>query len=393
MTLSAGLEITASWQVGGKAHGRSGCLPVIYRDNDELASLVAAVVVEWIPALGVVRGGEGETLVQPALPHWEQRLADVASGYVRVEATRRHMAMRLREILLSERWNLGFSKTSVDMLVDQGELGEINWLPDPPGHDYRADPFWLVDEGIARTIFEKYDQGKDHGYIMEGEWQEESWIEWPSKGLPSDSHSSFPYTVYHAGETYCLPERQVEGSLTIWRATLDGWVRHCTLLKERAIDATLIWFDDLWWVLYSLEGPLRNTCLYVAWAESLEGPWRTHPKNPVVTNAATARNGGRTFVHRGNVYRFAQDCTRRYGGSCVLIRVSALSRTDYQQEVMWRFEPDSHWPSGLHSIDVLEDGRCVVDGMRYEFDFKALARKIAKRLGRTSDAVAGRAGL
>ncbi len=47
--------------------------------------------------------------------------------------------------------------------------------------------------------------------------------------------------------------------------------------------------------------------------EGLEGPWEPHRRNPVKCDVRGSRPAGTPFVHGGELYRPAQDGSKRYG--------------------------------------------------------------------------------
>jgi hypothetical protein len=101
----------------------------------------------------------------------------------------------------------------------------------------------------------------------------------------------------------------------------------------------------------------------------VDGPALTqlipHRFNPVVFDAATARNAGRVLTIDGALCRPSQDNSRGiYGHSLNLMRIEHLSLDDYAETRVWRLEPDeASGYTGCHHIDI-RSGRIVIDARR-----------------------------
>jgi hypothetical protein len=149
----------------------------------------------------------------------------------------------------------------------------------------------------------------------------------------------------------------------------DQWTLETTLLEDRrAVDATFHFDGERWWMFVNVapDGARHahdELCLY--WAPSPLGPWQPHPRNPVKSDARSARPAGTLFAHGGSLYRPAQDCTVRYGHAIVVNRIERMSTTEFRERPAWRIEP--RWRKGVVATHTLNsaDGISVVDGMRW----------------------------
>jgi hypothetical protein len=98
------------------------------------------------------------------------------------------------------------------------------------------------------------------------------------------------------------------------------------------------------------------------------GPWKEHPKSPIVDgNAVDGRRGGRILDQGDHVIRFAQDCSKRYGKGVNAFKVTKITESDYEEQRITRkpivrdagqLVRGSRWNRhGMHHIDA-----CQVDG-------------------------------
>src|SRR5205823_5942327 len=100
-------------------------------------------------------------------------------------------------------------------------------------------------------------------------------------------------------------------------------------------------------------------------ADALDGPWRAHPANPIVSDVRSARPAGRIFVRGGSLIRPAQDSAGGYGRAVILNRVDTLTEWAYQETPIARIGTD--WLRGNRGTHTYNfDSRYeVVDGRRW----------------------------
>ena len=190
----------------------------------------------------------------------------------------------------------------------------------------------------------------------------------PHKVLECDHHLSYPFVFEHERAIYMLPETGEAGRVELYRAVEfpDSWRLDRVLLDGlTALDATLHIEAGLLWLFANIvEGHGDKGELWLFSSRSLDGKWRPHPQNPIVTDPGTARPAGRLFRRGGVLIRPGQDCSRRYGEAVVLNRVDALSTTEYRETPVDRIEAD--WMPGIEATHTYTfDSRCeCFDGYR-----------------------------
>ncbi|WP_373499832.1 hypothetical protein [Desulfococcus sp.] len=173
--------------------------------------------------------------------------------------------------------------------------------------------------------------------------------------LEAPFHLSYPYVFRWEGAYYMVPETRAVREVRLYRA-VDfpyGWQFAGVLLKGRRFaDSSLFHFEGRWW-MFTDSG---NTTLRLYWAEGISGPWREHPKSPLIRrDPRIARPGGRAVVLGKEVIRYAQDDLLSYGSRVWGFRVAELTPKTYREEA---------WPSpviaaegrgwnrfGMHTID------------------------------------------
>jgi hypothetical protein len=246
--------------------------------------------------------------------------------------------------------------------------GTVRALPNPPGR-YLADPFPIEVDGRHFLFVEDYSHEERRGAISVTEARSaETWSP-PRRVLEREHHLSYPFVFEHEGAIYMLPESGEAGRIELHRAIEFPyrWQLDRVLLEGlTAVDATLHVEDGRFWLFANVvEGDEHRGELWLFSSRSLDGEWRAHPRNPIVTDPGRARPAGRLFTRAGVLIRPSQDCSRGYGEAVVLNRVDVLSPSEYRETPVDRIEPN--WLAGIEGTHTYTfDSRYeYLDGYRH----------------------------
>jgi hypothetical protein len=241
----------------------------------------------------------------------------------------------------------------------------------PPQGRFWADPFLLEHAGRSWLFFEDFDFTRGRAVISAGTLDARGGLCEPRVVLERDYHLSYPFVFAWQGELFLIPETSGSGRVELYRALRfpDAWTLEGALLEAvSAVDPTLHLTPDGAWLFVnqSVAGGSKNDELFLYHAPTPLGPFRAHPRNPVVSDATHARPAGRLFRLGEALIRPAQDCTRAYGGAIVLCRVEVLAPDEYREVPIRRIDPDwfpgntaTHTFDRTARFDVL-DGRLLV---------------------------------
>jgi len=212
----------------------------------------------------------------------------------------------------------------------------------------------------------------------------------PRVVLDRPYHLSYPYIFGHDGSYYCAPEQYQSGEVALYEAKNfpEGWVKRTVLLSDfPGVDPTLFQHDGRWWLFLTRQDADPWSNLYVFYSDDLLGPWKAHAQNPVKHDPRNARPGGYPFVLDGALLRPVQNCSRTYGGSLMLCRITSLSEDRFAEEVVAELEPKAEWPysAGMHTISAAGDVT-VIDAKRFlpvkNNAREVLAAKLRSAVGR-----------
>ncbi|HEY3696472.1 glucosamine inositolphosphorylceramide transferase family protein [Phenylobacterium sp.] len=291
----------------------------------------------------------------------------------------------------SDIWRIGLVDAKVQAIAAAGTLEglPVRWLPAGPPFTFLADPFGLWRDGALHVFAEAYDYRTRHGTIdllhvgAGGEWFGRTTV------LREPWHLSYPCVFEADGAVFMAPEAHRSGGFTLYRAAEfpHRWEPFARPeLDTPAIDPTPFRHDGLWWLAYSPAGPQahKQGRLHLAFAESLSGPWRAHPGNPVRIDRASSRPGGAPFLHQGVLTLPVQDCVRTYGAAIRLLRIRELTPDGFAADAAAPIAaPTAAAPyrDGLHTLSACGD-LTLVDVKRTDRSLGGLAIDAGRVLGR-----------
>lgn len=251
-----------------------------------------------------------------------------------------------------------------------------------------ADPFMTVHDGRYHLFFELLNSKRQVGEI--GHAISEDLKTWKYTGvvLKEKFHLSYPYVFKHEETTYMLPECAKSNAIRLYRAVVfpERWEQAAVLLKGNKkkvplLDPSVV-FHEGYWYLFSYRRKEKNLHLFVA--EDLTGPWKEHPKSPIVQGSDHfARPGGRIVKEGEVLYRYAQDGVPRYGSKAWGFRITRLTPTVFCEEPVSDRpvvqEGEEAWNNrGMHTVDPhkISDGRWIafVDGLENRSVTKAVKK-------------------
>ena len=110
--------------------------------------------------------------------------------------------------------------------------------------------------------------------------------------------------------------------------------------------------------------------LFLFWSDNLlEGDWHSHPLNPIVTDAGSARPAGKIFEVDGRLFRPSQNCGGCYGRSVKFSRIDEISESSYIEVCVNEIEPS--WDEAITRVHTYnyDKGLTVMDALTKEAKF------------------------
>ncbi len=240
-------------------------------------------------------------------------------------------------------------------------------LETPPDRIW-ADPFPVWRDGRHYLFFEEKLDASPYGHICVVELTAAGPAGPPRVVLSRNHHLSYPFIFEWDDTTYMMPESHDLGRLEVYRAVRfpDEWEVATVALQEALADATIAEVDGTWWMFAARQAAPLLDCdeLVLYHAPTPLGPWTPHAANPVLSDVRRARPAGRLFRSGADLIRPVQDGMRGYGHSMRLMRVTKLSPSEYEEELVRELPPD--WARGVYGNHTLNAnaGLTTIDAVR-----------------------------
>ncbi len=286
------------------------------------------------------------------------------------------------DLFRAERWNIGIINRSVQELVfsnTEVRREDVLWMRERSSRNYFADPAGFIEENKVHILMEDYSYSENKAHISEAVYDPYSnSFSVPLKSIESKEHLSYPFIFVHGENIYCLPESYRYGYIGLYKRNYSEGIfveDHVLLDHIDAVDPTLINHHDKWWLFLTLR-KYSNTHLYIYYADELDGEYKPHPANPVKIDIRSARPAGLPFIHEGQLYRPAQDCSESYGKRVAINRIVKLTETEFDEEFVKYIGPlkNSRYTKGFHTVFGL--GRfTLIDAKRSKFNFSHFGRQ------------------
>ncbi len=330
------------------------------------------------PAPSSFTGDDDSDLDKHAEPPTNIEMARLSLGLVG-----RHVRGKLERLLFADQWFVAYSVGGMREQCLQRSARMFTYLL-PPEDRYWADPFPVTYGNEKYIFFEDFDRKRRRAHLAVVRVDENGRAGTPIKVLERPYHLSYPFVFQWQGEFYMLPETRGNRSVELYRAVdfPTRWELVGAVMRDiNAADATMAEIDGRWWLFVNVgvEGAGNADELHLFYAETPLGPWTPHARNPIKSDARSARPAGRILQHGGDYFRPAQDCSGWYGRALVLNRIVHLDPHNYVEEEVGRIEAD---PSGrllgTHTFNVAGDLVCLDGVMR---SFRLGGRLRSPRLG------------
>jgi hypothetical protein len=270
-------------------------------------------------------------------------------------------------------WSIGLYRGSSPLdLVPAGPNPVLTAADLGIDASFVADPFLLLRDGRLFLFFEAWRRATNQGDLCWAERDEAGAWRYSGVALDEPFHLSYPFVFEHDGEVFMIPESRSQRDLRLYSARpFPGRfeLRRVLLTGKRYADTSLLAWQGRFYLFTSTD----NGTLELYFADAFDGPYRLHPRSPIVSgDACAARPGGRPIVWQGRVFRFAQCDRPVYGVSVRAFEVTELSPSRYAERPAPR-DPlltgsGVGWNAGgMHTLDplVVPGGvLAAVDGWR-----------------------------
>lgn len=299
---------------------------------------------------------------------YSQRLFRKPDNLETLSLVSRYVARRAREHIRRvhqvDQWALAFSLSK--KAVPSTTLYRFKELWPAVGRSW-ADPFPVEAGDDYHVFLEVYDHAKEQGTIGVSRLTREGVFERPVTVLDAPYHLSYPFVFQWRDKWFMMPESSGASRIEVFSARRfpSEWTLEAVLFNSiQAVDSTLVSVEGRWWLFTSVSShpAIRNYDeLHAFYGPTPLGPWTPHRRNPVKSDARSARAAGRFFWKGNTLFRPAQDGSGRYGSAMAINRIDTLTPERFQETAVTRIEPQ--WRSGLSGAHTLNScpGLTMID--------------------------------
>ena len=216
-----------------------------------------------------------------------------------------------------------------------------------PKDRFWADPFVVKEDGKYFVFVEEYIYSKNKAHIAVLKLDKNGSLLSNEKIIGNPYHMSYPFVFKMGVDYYMIPETSKNRTIDLYKCLSfpNKWVFSMTLMRNiSAADTTLFYHNHLYWLFTAVDQTDNvsgcSTELFLFFTKDIfSACWKSHPCNPVVSDATKARPAGKLFIHKGGIYRPSQNCSGLYGNSFNLNRITRLDENAYNEVTVQVVEP------------------------------------------------------
>jgi hypothetical protein len=242
-----------------------------------------------------------------------------------------------------------------------------------PKEVFWADPFVVAKEDNYFVFVEEFVYKLNKAHISVLKLDKKGNLLSSEKIIERSYHMSYPFIFELDNIYYMIPETGKNQTIELYRCTdfPYKWEFVKNIMENvSAVDSTFFFYNNKWWLFTCLDQTANisgnSTELFLFFSDDiLADRWESHPDNPIVSDARTARPAGKLFIQEDKIYRPSQNCAGRYGMGFNICEVTKLTEDEYSEELISETEP--FWDvrlKGTHTFNNDKDIK-VIDVYSY----------------------------
>ena len=264
-------------------------------------------------------------------------------------------------------WNIGVLHQPMHALLDAAGSRNVRWLPNPSKGMSRMEPFGYLDaEGDFNVLYRKCSASGNDARIARLRPKPDNILKRSRSMIDSVADASYPFTLHLNSAMHAVISDLEHERVLLMKVSADNdALADPMVLVDVALHApTLLEHEGRWWLLGSSD-PEPDAMLRAFHSERAEGPYVEHACSPMKCDARHARPAGTPFVHEGQLYRPALDCTKANGPAVWINRVDRLDPVCFHETPLRSIDGfvATAYGRGVRTISSMGEVT-LVDGLR-----------------------------
>ena len=181
---------------------------------------------------------------------------------------------------------------------------------------------------------------------------------------------SYPFIFEEEGTLYLVPECSKKNSIDVYECVKFPfrWKFKQTLIENfKGLDNTIFKKDGYFWLFTTLSQTDELHLFYTKelWAKN----WTPHPNNPLYNDVSKSRMAGKIVNLENQIYRFAQNGSKRYGYGMQIFKINKISDSHFSEEKIQQINPN--WSEDIIATHTFNHTNklSVTDGLVRRFKF------------------------
>lgn len=227
-----------------------------------------------------------------------------------------------------------------------------------------ADPNVIQNGNQFYMFYEAFSKSKNRGLIALN--TSTNGLDWTYTGiiLEEPFHLSFPFVFKWENNFYMIPESSRDSSISLYKAENFPliWKYQKTIISgQNFLDNVIFQKDSVWYLFTSTS----NENLWLFYADSPLGPWKSHRQNPIKQdNPDFSRMAGRIICCNDSLIRIAQDDYPNYGNnlhSFLIQNIDSLSYSETEIDFIPTFKGRNIQSlNGVHTFNKIEKDSSII---------------------------------
>jgi hypothetical protein len=238
----------------------------------------------------------------------------------------------------------------------------------PPKDRFWADPHIVTMDDNYFIFIEEYIYNQSKGHIALIKMDKEGNYDYLGKVLEKDYHLSYPFVFEFENNFYMIPETESNNNIELYKCTdfPKKWEYHGEIMNNiNAVDTTIFNHNNKWWMFTGIKeniGGSNSDELFLFYSDDpLTDKWKTHSKNPIISDVRQARPAGKIFSFKDKLYRPSQNSSKFYGYGISINEINNISKTEYEETSITSILPN--WDKNITRVHTFayDSGLSMID--------------------------------